>query len=140
MKLILKLFIYGIVIPFIVIWLSFYITNYFQKYIPEMLVRRFNGRISENFFYNTLWYYLFCVLYKIFKNRKRKIVVLIFLVLIPFLPLLPFIPLIISWETSFELIILECSLLINLLFYLLFFASKWMYNLVNNKINKVEVS
>ena len=69
MKLILKLFIYGIVIPFIVIWLSFYITNYFQKYIPEMLVRRFNGRISENFFYNTLWYYLFCVLYKIEKEK-----------------------------------------------------------------------
>ena len=89
---------------------------YFQKSIPEVLVRRFRGRISENFFYNTLWYYLFCVLYKIFKNRKRKIVVLIFLVLIPVLTIIPYLPMIISSKSSLELLIVECNFYLFLSF------------------------
>jgi hypothetical protein len=64
MRLVLKLLIYGILIPFIVLNISTYITNYFGKYyIQEDFLRRFKGEMSSIFFTDTFLYYLFCVFY-----------------------------------------------------------------------------
>ena len=141
MKLVLKLLIYGILIPFIVLNISTYITNYFGKYyIQEDFLRRFKGEMSSNFFTDTFLYYLFCVFYKIFKNGIRKIVVLIFVVLIPVLTIIPYLPMIISSKSSLELLIVECNFYLFLSFYILSFTTKWMYNWVNNRIKKVATS
>jgi hypothetical protein len=140
MRLVLKLLIYGILIPFIVLNIRTYITNYFGKYyILEEFLRCFKVEMSSIFFTVTFLYYLFCLVYKIIKNGKRKFVVLIYVVLIPVLTISPYIPMIISNRSSLELILVECNFYLFLSFYILFFATKWMYNLVNNKIIKVEV-
>ncbi len=128
-----KLIIYGILIPLIIWYLAIYFSDYILKNYTIFNSLR---QIDLDYFSAVSLYFLFCVLYKILKPDKRKILVLIFVILIPIVKILPYITIIITYSYTKELVLMEYHIYLYLSFYVLFFITKRIYHYVNKWVIK----